>query len=209
MTSSDDKQCEPFLNPPQGAAEKVRAVVEPAIEALGAELVLLQYVRGPKQTVLRLFCDEAGEGTIGLDKLTALNRTLGHLLEVEDEHQKLFGATWNLEVSSPGVDRPLAKRSHFARAVGERVKVKLRATRNGKRTFIGKLDAATDEGITLATGDDETDTLPWDEIDDAHVVFEFGPAQTKRAKAKKKGKGSKGKAPDAPGAQGQPDTGAQ
>lgn len=211
MTSTDDKQSEPFLTPPQGAAEKVRAVVEPAIEALGAELVLLQYIRGPKQTTLRLFCDEAGEGPIGLDKLTALNRTIGHLLEVEDEHQKLFGAAWNLEVSSPGVDRPLAKKSHFARATGECVKIKLRAARDGKRTFTGKLDTTDDEGVTL-TDDGEQHHLPWDEIDDAHVVFAFvPPKKAKRAKAKK-GTAAKGNAPDAAetsASEGRADTGAQ
>lgn len=176
---------EPFLNPYTGVAETVRAAVEPLLVEQGFELVQMRLVRGQRKSQVRLFIDTADASTsIGLEQLERLNRMLGDLLDVEDAHQKLFNAAWDLEVSSPGVDRPLAKKSHFSAAVGQRIKLKSRrAGPDGRRTFTGVLESVGEDGPVLRLEDAaEPHLVAWSDVEDAHVVFDFGQALKSKPK---------------------------
>jgi len=123
--------------------EKLIALTEPLLEKLGYELVDLEYAPGRAHAVLRVFIDRP-EG-VGLDDCERASHELSALLDVEDP----VPVGYTLEVSSPGLDRVLRKPAHFQRFIGERIWVELRAAREGRRRYTGRLDALNDEGIEL------------------------------------------------------------
>lgn len=177
-------ELEPFVVTLDPKEELVRSLVEPAIVAEGCQLVYLQLVQGARRAILRLFVDrKEGDGLIELGTLERLNRLLGDLLDVEDEHRGLFRGQYNLEVSSPGLDRPLAKRSHFEAQKGKRVKVKTRVKVGNARSFSGHLLAVDDDGIRVGEGEGGTQ-LGWRDLETAHVVFEFATVPSKKGSSK-------------------------
>lgn len=190
----DTDTLEPFLVPFIGVAEDVRAIAEPVVVDEGCELVFFQLVRGPRRTKVRFFIDTLGshgekdDAHVGIADLERVNRRLSDVLDVEDQHRGLFKGAWDLEVSSPGVDRPLAKRSHFQHAVDKKVQVKLQRAQAGKRTHTARLTAAGDDAIELLLDGDESLTVSFDNIESAHVVFEFEPAGKKKKASEKRGK---------------------
>jgi len=123
--------------------EKLIALTEPLLEKLGYELVDLEYAPARAHAVLRVFIDRP-EG-VGLDDCERASHELSALLDVEDP----VPVGYTLEVSSPGLDRVLRKPAHFQRFIGERIWVELRAAREGRRRYTGRLDALGDEGIEL------------------------------------------------------------
>jgi ribosome maturation factor RimP len=123
--------------------EKLIALSEPLLEKLGYELVDLEYAPGRAHAVLRVFIDRP-EG-VGLDDCERASHELSALLDVEDP----VPVGYTLEVSSPGLDRVLRKPAHFKRFIGERIWVEMRAAREGRRRYTGRLDALRDEGIEL------------------------------------------------------------
>lgn len=196
---------EPFVVPLDPKAEEIRSIVEPVIADEGFELVSLVLVLGARRTTLRVFVDTLDPEThISLSDLEGLSYLLGDVLDVEDQHRGLFRGQYNLEVSSPGLDRPLAKRSHFERAVGSRVRVRARGKlAGGGRGHTGTLLSTSAEGIRLSKdGKKESDAvfIPWDELEDAHVVYAFEVA--KRPKPKRQKKKAQGKEDRKPGSAG-------
>ena len=156
--------------------ERVRDVVEPALLEQGFELVDVERA-GP---VLRVTVDLLvgpddqvdREGGIDLDGVTQATRLVNDLL---DRHA-LVGDTTGLEVSSPGVERPLRTPEHFRRFVGTEVAVKARAGVEGDRRLAGILEAADDEGVTVAGR-----RLAYADIERARTVFVWpAPADKKR-----------------------------
>src|ERR1700729_1421790 len=123
--------------------DKLIALTEPLLGQLGYELVDLEYVPGRAQAALRVFIDRP-EG-VGLDDCERASHELSALLDVEDP----VPVGYTLEVSSPGLDRVLRKPAHFKRFIGERIWVEMRAAREGRRRYTGRLDALRDEGIEL------------------------------------------------------------
>lgn len=124
----------------------------------GLELVLLER---PSAGVLRLFIDHPH----GVD-LALCERVNEHLADLRDE--------LSLEVSSPGLDRPLTKPEHFSRFLGRRATLRSRAPIGGRRNFRGTLKTADDEGVTLLT-DEGPLTIPHGEIERSNLVAEsFG-----------------------------------
>ena len=105
---------------------RAEALVDPLVRAEGFDLVELEYVREPQGWVLRLFIDRPGrdpmskEGGIGLEECATVSHAVETALDVED----LVPHAYALEVSSPGINRPLRRPEHFAKVVGKRVKVK-------------------------------------------------------------------------------------
>jgi ribosome maturation factor RimP len=188
-TTQNEQRFEPFLVPLDGSAETVRELVEPMLATWGMELVQLHVMHGPHKTTVRLFIDKKnatkGNG-IGIDDLEKMSRLLGDTLDVEDGHRHLFKSMWEFEVSSPGVDRPLTKKSHFARAKGEPVKVKTRGPVEGARSFAGTIDGTTEKTVRIVKDDGGAVDVPFDEITSAHTVFRFEQAQKPAPKRKKK-----------------------
>lgn len=138
-------------------------LLEPTIERLGYELSDLEVKLGGKGGVVRLFIDRA-EG-IGLDDCEQVSLAVSALLDVEDP----LPGNYNLEVSSPGLDRKLTKPVHFERFAGETVKVQMRFPIEGRRRFRGRLVASDDENIVVDV-DGESHTLPMATIDTARLV---------------------------------------
>lgn len=186
---------EPFLNPYDGVADELRAVIEPALAALGLELWHLVYVRAQHRDTVRIMAERIGfpaEGVaISMADLEKANRVIGDALDVEDQAKKLFPHAYELEVGSPGVDRPLTKVSHFKKNVGATVKVKTKVAHGSPsgtpaRSFSGTL-GVDDKGIRV---DDVA--IPFEDIQSAHIVFVFEAPQ-------KPGKPGPGGKPGKPG----------
>lgn len=177
-------EAEPFLQPFTGVEEQLRSIIEPVIARENLELVVLVLVRSKTQDILRLSVDRPHAGVVpgqgvSMKELEQLNRLLGDLLDVEDNNLKIFKERWELEVGSPGVDRPLTKKSHFKDVLGVKVKARLKLQ---AKSVVGKLAAADDDGIVI-----DGERVAYGDIDHAHVVFEFQDPE----KPGKPGKGSK------------------
>ncbi|OGQ25678.1 MAG: hypothetical protein A2138_22800 [Deltaproteobacteria bacterium RBG_16_71_12] len=169
-------ELEPFLQPLSGKAEAVRAVVEPALRVQGLELVQLFLVRAQHRDALRLFVEKKAraEGGVSMAELERASRLLSDLLDVEDQEQGLFGKPYDLEVGSPGLDRPLTKKSHFQGAVGEQVRVRALRPIEGLRAFTGTLLEAGDAACMLRLeARDQPLVVPYIDIASANVAFRF------------------------------------
>ena len=146
--------------------EKLIELLEPAVESLGYELVLLEFVPQTGSALLRLYVDSPGG--INLGDCERVSREVAALMDVEDP----ISSAYQLEVSSPGMDRPLAKPAHFERFVGEVARISLIAPKNGRRRFSGVIRGATAQFVTLDTPEGEVQ-LDFSEIEKARLVPEF------------------------------------
>ena len=138
-------------------------LLEPTIERLGYELIDLEANLGGKGGLVRLYIDKP-EG-IDLDDCEKVSLAVSALLDVEDP----IPGNYNLEVSSPGLDRKLTKVEHFQRFAGETVKVQMRFPIEGRRRFRGTLVSSNDENIVVEV-DGESHSLPLKTIDTARLV---------------------------------------
>ena len=142
---------------------ELSALLEPAIERLGYELVDLELKLGGKDGLVRIFIDRP-EG-VGLADCETVSRQVSAILDVEDP----LPGHYVLEVSSPGLDRKLTKTEHFQRFMGADVRVRLRFPQAGRRNFRGALRAADDEKIEVEV-DGESHSLPMATIESARLV---------------------------------------
>ena len=154
--------------------ERVRAVVEGPLSASGFELVEVVH----QGSVLQVTVDRPGG--IDLDGVTDATRMVSDLL---DEHD-LVGDRTTLEVSSPGIERPLRTPEQFRRFVGTEVAVKLRPSAEGDRRVAGVLEAADDDGVLVAGR-----RLAYAEIDKARTVFVW-PVSGQKGQSKRMGRAS-------------------
>ncbi|MDE3011372.1 MAG: ribosome maturation factor RimP [Pseudomonadota bacterium] len=139
----------------------LQQVIETTVEGLDFELVALERAgRG----LLRVFIDHP-EG-ITVDDCVLVSDQLTRVFTVENIDYE------RLEVSSPGLDRPLAKPAHFARFVGNQVKLKLRAPREGRKVFAGRLLEVTEGGVRIELEKGPAE-FAFDAIDRANLVPEF------------------------------------
>jgi ribosome maturation factor RimP len=143
--------------------DELRDLLEPAIERLGYELSDLEAKLGGGSGVIRVFIDQP-EG-VDLDDCEKVSLAVSALLDVEDP----LPGHYNLEVSSPGLDRKLTKYEHFQRFSGETVKVKMRIPIGGRKRFRGTLVSSNDENIVVEV-DGESYSLPIATIDTARLV---------------------------------------
>jgi len=141
-------------------------LLKPVVEALGFEFWGLEYIAQGKNSVLRVFIDSPNG--IHVDDCAQVSRQISGVMDVEDP----ITSEYNLEVSSPGVDRPLFTLEHFSRYVGEFVDVKLRYAFEGRRKFKGKLVGIEDDEDIVVHVDDYEYLLPIDAIDKANLIFQ-------------------------------------
>ena len=148
--------------------EKVLAAIEqyaePLLRGMGLELVEVQYRREGYGWVLRLFIDR--EQGVSLDDCAAVSRAISTWLDVED----LIEHAYHLEVSSPGLERPLKKIEDFQRFAGKKAKVKLKEPRDGQKVFIGILEQVSGEQVTLLA-DGKPVTILFEEIARARLAL--------------------------------------
>ena len=143
--------------------DELAKLLEPTVERLGYELADLEVRLGGKGGLIRVFIDKP-EG-IDLDDCETVSRAVSALLDVEDP----VPGNYNLEGSSPGLDRKLTKVEHFQRFEGETVKVQMRFPIEGRRRFRGTLVSSDDENIVVEV-DGESHSLPLKTIDTARLV---------------------------------------
>jgi ribosome maturation factor RimP len=151
-------------------AAKVAELLEPHIQARGYELVSVEYRKGTRNSLLQLLVDKPGGG-IGLDDLEKLSPALGDLLDVYNPIEERY----TLEVSSPGLNRPLRKLAHFEAVRGGRVKVRTHQGYDGQKSFVGKLVEVGPAGIEL---DDESSrrrvSIAFADMQRANYEYDFG-----------------------------------
>ena len=146
-------------------SDEIQRLLDPAIERLGYELTDLEVRLGGQGGLIRLTIDKP-DG-IDLDDCEKVSHAMSALLDVEDP----VPGNYNLEVSSPGLDRKLTKVEHFQRFEGETLKVTMRFPIEGRRRFRGKLLSSNEENIVVEV-DGESHSLPLTMIDTARLVPE-------------------------------------
>ena len=141
-------------------------LLEPPLEALGYELVDVEYAQAGRGGVLRIFIDCAADaaGNITVDDCARVSHAVSEVLELDDP----IKGHYTLEVSSPGFDRILRKRQHFERFMGGRIAVELKLPLNGRRRFVGVLKAMTDDSIVVDVDGQDHD-LPLERIQKARL----------------------------------------
>jgi ribosome maturation factor RimP len=153
---------------PSAVTQRVWELAEPVVLASGLELVDVQYRPEAGRLVLRLLLDRP-DGGVTLDEITRAARELGDVL---DAHDPVPGR-YHLECSSPGLNRPLVREAHYARAVGKQVRVRTREPLNARRQFRGRLAGVSSEGVTVVEQGDVSAFIPFAAIERANVEYEF------------------------------------
>ena len=153
-----------------GTEARVALIVGPALQAAGFRLVRIRLL-GQNGLTLQIMA-ERPDGSMSIEDCEEASRVMSAVLDVEDPIEKAY----HLEVSSPGIDRPLVRVSDFADAVGHIVKVDTSIMVSGRKRFRGKVTATTADGFTLESdkatyGDDPVVTIPFDTVSDARLVL--------------------------------------
>jgi ribosome maturation factor RimP len=202
------------MTDPRAIKSRLIAIAEPVCAGNGYELVDLEYESGNAGWVVRLYIDHAPasvgrlDGGISFDDCSRLSRELSAVLDVEDP----LPHAYSLEVSSPGVDRPLRVAAHFAAQVGQLAKVQLAEGLEGRRNFKGRVLGLVEGGEGEAARvqldvDGTTFALALEDIERARLVpdwdavFKAGKAnekaEKKAAKQSSKNKKKRNERPEA------------
>ena len=148
--------------------QQIEALLAPTVQALGCEVWGVEYRPRGRSALLRIYIDGAEGRGVTLEDCERVSGQVGALLDVEDP----IGTPYRLEVSSPGLDRVLFRREHYARSVGERVDVQLAFPFEGRRRLVGVLAGV--EGDDVVVRDGEFDyLLPLDQIRRTRIVPDF------------------------------------
>jgi ribosome maturation factor RimP len=146
--------------------------IKPLVEEEDLELVDLEFFKGGPQSVLRIYVDRAGGVTV--DQCANLSRKLGDFLDIED----LIPHRYMLEVSSPGLDRPLTKDADFRRKIGKKVKIFLKEKVGGKTELVGKIKNLEGETLFLliestkaGSNEEKEEVIPLNQVAFAKIVF--------------------------------------
>ncbi|GAB3352951.1 ribosome maturation factor RimP [Lysobacter tyrosinilyticus] len=180
-------------------ANEITAMLAPTVTSLGLELLGAEYLPSPGGAMLRLYidvpADAVGEGgeprSVTIEDCEAVSREVSAQLDVEDP----ISSHYTLEVSSPGIDRPLFGAAQFARFAGESAKVVLRLPQDGRRRLQGGIVRVAGEDITFNVDGNEF-TVRADNIEKARLIPDWvalGIEKTKPGKAPAKGKKSTNK----------------
>ena len=145
---------------------KVTELVSPVLDEMGFELVDIEYLSQYGRWVLRIYADK--EGGITLDECARVSREVGNLMDVKD----IFPHEYVLEVSSPGLNRPLKKEKDFERAIGKKIKIQMVAPISGRRRFTGYLKEVMQGNVYLEI-DNNLFTLSRKDIEKANLVYDF------------------------------------
>lgn len=146
--------------------QKLTEMLRPAVEETGKELLGVEFISAGNNSVLRLFIDH--EDGINVDDCAEVSRQVGAILDVEDP----ISSEYNLEVSSPGIDKPLFEMAHFQTVVGEIVNIRLSMPLNGRRKFKGTL-VTIENDILVVDVDGIEYELVINNIDKANLVAQL------------------------------------
>ena len=141
----------------------LKEMLEPAVRAVGMELWGVEFLAQGRHSILRLYIDS--ENGVTIDDCEAVSHQVSGVLDVEDP----IKGEYNLEVSSPGMDRPLFSFEQMARYVGETIKVRLQMAVENRRNFSGTLLEAKDNSLTFQV-EGQPFTVSYNQIDKANLV---------------------------------------
>ena len=142
--------------PTTDLATRLEKALEPAAAEHGLELVAVEQTGGRRSPIIRVLLDR--ENGIDIDTIAAANAWISPILDADES----LNTTYTLEVSSPGIDRPLKRPADFERFAGETATVKVR-TESGRTAYTGQILSADDTGIVLST-EGEEHRIPYDRI---------------------------------------------
>jgi len=145
------------------ASGRIWTVVETAVEAAGFDLVGVEFGGKPGDRILRVYIDR--EGGVDIDDCATASRQLSVMLDVDEPIEEAYV----LEVSSPGVDRPLFRREDYARFAGETAFIRLAESFEGRRRFKGVLGGIDGDTIEIEV-DGHKWHLPADAVEEAHLI---------------------------------------
>ncbi|WP_028294574.1 ribosome maturation factor RimP [Oceanobacter kriegii] len=141
-------------------------MLKPVVESMGFVFWGLELLSQGRQVMLRVYIDH--ENGITVDHCADVSRQMSAVLDVEDP----IAQDYTLEVSSPGMDRPLFELSHYEQAVNEIIELRLRMPFDGRRKFKGRLQGIEEQDIVLLVDNHEY-LLPIELIEKAHIVPNF------------------------------------
>ena len=162
-----DKKRDFMLEIQGTAATEVSRIVEPVLEEMDMELVDVEYVTERGRPILRVTIDK--DGGVTIDDCAAVSREIGDLIEINDT----LSGRYVLEVSSPGLNRPLKKEKDFVRAVGKKVRLKTVSPVDGRRNYRGTL-LSFEDGNLLIDLENGQARLSLSDLEKANLVYEFG-----------------------------------
>lgn len=137
---------------------------EPVVESMGYELVGVEFSGGASHGTLRVYIDR--EEGVSIDDCASISHQISAILDVEEPIQQAY----DLEVSSPGLDRPLFKATDFERFSGQQVKIKMSTGLDGRRNFKGVLQGVIDSRLIEVEVDGEVFQLPLTDIGKANLI---------------------------------------
>lgn len=164
------------------AAANVTKIAEKTLNHMGFELVRVR-LAGTHRPVLEVMIDRLDNAAVSMEDCVEVSRSLSHILDVHDP----IPQSYVLEVTSPGLERPLTKPTHFAKVIGQTIKVELAETLEGQRKWVGVLQSATDDYAIIqsdALGEARILTVPLASVTKAKVVdvsAQSKPTLTKKA----------------------------
>nr|WP_246505585.1 ribosome maturation factor RimP [Coralloluteibacterium stylophorae] len=168
--------------------DDIAALLAPVIASLGLGLELLgvEYVPSPSRALLRIYID-AADRSVTLEDCETVSREVSAVMDVEDP----ISSQYVLEVSSPGLDRPLFSVAQFARHQGETVKVGLRLPQDGRRRYQGRIVRVAGQVVVLEVDGAEVE-VAHDNVDKARIVPDYAAlGLVSEGKAKKGARGAK------------------
>ncbi len=149
-------------------SEAINGLLAPAIESLGYELVGIEHLPQGRHSLLRIYID--AEAGITLEDCERVSHQVSGILEVEDP----IKGQYTLEVSSPGLDRPLFKPEHYVRFAGKIVQIRLRYPLEGRRKYRGVIESADETTVVIhEEGSDVSRSIPFGDIDKGNLVAEM------------------------------------
>jgi ribosome maturation factor RimP len=148
-----------------GPRARIEALIGPTVEAMGYEVVRVQLI-GKQRPTLQVMIERNDRRRLTVDDCAEVSRALSAVLDVEDP----IGAAYTLEVSSPGVDRPLTRLADFSRFAGHLAKVEIGRPVDGRRRFSGRLAGVEGETVRLEV-EGATVALPFADIQRAKLVL--------------------------------------
>ena len=147
----------------KNAAEQIAELIAPTVEALGLELWGIELQQQGKYSLLRIYIENREDG-VGIEDCEKVSRQVSALLDVEDP----ISGEYTLEVSSPGMDRPLFTAEQFGLYVGETVNIRLRTAMQGRRKFKGVIERVN-EGVVDLLVDGESVAIQLTDLDKANI----------------------------------------
>jgi ribosome maturation factor RimP len=148
-----------------GKAEEIVELLAPAVTALGLELLGVEFAPSAGNSMLRLYIDVA-DRHVAIEDCEAVSREVSALLDVNDP----IASQYTLEVSSPGIDRPLFTAAQFARFIGEEAKVVLRLPQDGRRRLQGRIVSVDGDTVVIAEPGKDDFAVAHENIEKARLV---------------------------------------